>query len=172
MTQERWLPVVGHEGRYEVSDQGRVRSVERRVLARASWRRPAHWRTYQGRLLSAKPSGPFGYVAVVLARGGASVPVHHLVLAAFVGPRPRGRDVCHRDGCGSNNALRNLYYGTRSENNRDVSRQGKRKLTFRQVRRLRAERRRGASLADLSVKYRTCQSNVSYVASGRYYPDA
>ena len=29
MTEERWRPVVGFEGSYEVSDQGRVRSLDR-----------------------------------------------------------------------------------------------------------------------------------------------
>jgi len=30
---ERWLPVVGAEGRYEVSDQGRVRNATGRILS-------------------------------------------------------------------------------------------------------------------------------------------
>lgn len=31
MTIERWLPIRGYEGLYEISDQGRVRSVDRIV---------------------------------------------------------------------------------------------------------------------------------------------
>ncbi|MGH8236046.1 MAG: NUMOD4 domain-containing protein [Steroidobacteraceae bacterium] len=31
MSAEKWLPVVGWEGLYEVSDQGRVRSLDRTV---------------------------------------------------------------------------------------------------------------------------------------------
>ena len=36
---ERWLPVVGWEGRYEVSDHGRVRTVEHVVIRRDGFRR-------------------------------------------------------------------------------------------------------------------------------------
>jgi NUMOD4 motif len=35
MTREAWLPVVGYEGLYEVSDRHRVRSL-RRVVARSN----------------------------------------------------------------------------------------------------------------------------------------
>ena len=34
ITPERWLPVIGYEGIYEVSDLGRVRSLDRYVSAR------------------------------------------------------------------------------------------------------------------------------------------
>lgn len=37
-TAERWLPVIGWEGFYEVSDNGRVRRVERTVIRSNGWR--------------------------------------------------------------------------------------------------------------------------------------
>ena len=37
-TSEQWLPVVGYEGLYEVSDKGRVRSRTRGIIMRQSLR--------------------------------------------------------------------------------------------------------------------------------------
>lgn len=45
--------------------------------------------------------------------------VHSLVLEAFVGPRPEGHEVCHKNGNRLDNRLENLTYGTRSENGFD-----------------------------------------------------
>lgn len=50
--------------------------------------------------------------------------VHQLVLEAFIGPRPEGMVTLHRDGDPKNNQLRNLRYGTQSENMRDAIRHG------------------------------------------------
>lgn len=48
--------------------------------------------------------------------------IHHLVLEAFVGPRPEWAHVCHRNDVGSDNRLENLYYGTPEENLKDRAR--------------------------------------------------
>lgn len=45
--------------------------------------------------------------------------VHVLVLTAFVGPRPSGFDACHNDGNPSNNAIENLRWDTRRQNQMD-----------------------------------------------------
>jgi hypothetical protein len=42
--------------------------------------------------------------------------VHDLVARAFLGPRPEGAEVLHKDGKRNNNAASNLKYGSRSEN--------------------------------------------------------
>lgn len=125
---ERWLPVVGFEGLYEVSDLGRVRSVDRvevyeRVLANGRMVRISRHR--EGRML--RPGTvKSGHQLVALGRGRSKL-VHALVLAAFVGPRPAGHDSCHYDGDPANNRLSNLRWGTRAENVHDAQRHG----TFR-----------------------------------------
>ena len=50
--------------------------------------------------------------------------VHHLVLEAFVGPRPPGMSGLHRDDDPANNHVDNLYWGTSSENAFDRVRNG------------------------------------------------
>lgn len=113
MTNERWLPVQGFD-LYEVSDQGRVRSIDRAF--------PRH----VGRVL--RPSANHkGHLSVGLSHRGATTlkRVHILVLEAFVGPRPKGMIGLHRDDDKSNNAVENLYWGTYSDNAADAVRNGK-----------------------------------------------
>lgn len=113
---ERWLPVPGFEGFYEVSDQGHVRSV--RHMTGAGWR--------GGRLLKPFPDSD-GYLRVNLSRHGEIFglrPVHGLVLLAFVGPAPDGQQVRHGLGGKTDNRLVNLCYGTPLDNSDDKRRDG------------------------------------------------
>jgi hypothetical protein len=111
---ETWRPVVGFEGLYEVSDQGRVRTLGR-VDARG--------RRRQARLLKTGRSAR-GYVQVGLTPRGAgneveaarTFYVHSLVLEAFVGPRPEGMDACHGNDVPWDNRLVNLRWDTRFAN--------------------------------------------------------
>lgn len=120
-TQERWLPIPGHEGWYEVSDFGRVRSVPRTRI-----RKNGSPMTLQGCVLKPTPDDKgYGYVQLSYADGSRSHrPVHQLVLAAFVGPVPSGEEVRHLDGQAGNNHLSNLTYGTPLENAADMKRHG------------------------------------------------
>lgn len=115
--QERWKPVLGLEDRYEVSDRGRVRR-----LARMTRNRSAEFELEQ-KVLRPRASRR-GYLAVNLTtsvergRPGYKLvrTIHTLVMAAFVGPRPDGMDVCHNNGDKTDNRLENLRYDTRSAN--------------------------------------------------------
>jgi len=114
-TTETWRPVVGHEGLYEVSDLGRVRSVDRDV-AYPGGRMQRH----RGRVLSPKRTDE-GRKYVNLSRQGKArlYKVALLVLEAFVGPRPPGTFGCHSDGDASNDRVTNLRWDTPSANNYD-----------------------------------------------------
>jgi hypothetical protein len=110
---ERWLPVVGYEGAYEVSDCGLVKSVDRVIgsESRGYYIKP-------GRLLKQQTSHD-GYKAVHLCRNGTEVRrrVHVLVLAAFIGPKPFPEaEANHKDGQKANNALKNLEWCDKSYN--------------------------------------------------------
>lgn len=130
---ERWLPVVGFEAMYEVSDLGQVRSLDR-ILP--------YERTdqYSGRILSVqrKRKGQLlrpgrkssGHLSVALGRG-RSVDVHILVLTAFVGRCPDGYEALHDNDIPSDNRLANLRWGTRSENLHDAIRNGRRDYYWR-----------------------------------------
>lgn len=114
MTEERWLPVPGYEGRYSVSDHGRVRSEVR----------PGR----KQQIILAGGSNLFGHRQVVLSDGTSTrtFGVHRLVLAAFVGPCPEGQEVRHYpDHDPTNNHLSNLRYGTRAQNIQDMKQMGR-----------------------------------------------
>ena len=117
---ERWAPIPGYEGTYEVSDHGRVQSLDR-TLVDATGRR----QVVTGRILKQTPN-TFGYRCVGLWCGNQRVTraVHTLVLLAFVGPRPEGLEGLHRNGDSTDNRLSNLHYGTSSENTLDTVRHG------------------------------------------------
>lgn len=165
---EQWKAIPGYEGRYEVSDQGRVRSVDR-VVVQKSKRGSEYKKTCRGRVLRPGKMNEFNHVSVVLGRKGGSKCVHALVLLAFVGPRPAGMDVCHNNGVGDDNRLSNLRYASRADNNRDMVKHGKRKLTVDQIRSLRSERESGAPIKTLAAKYGVCPNHARYVANRFYY---
>jgi NUMOD4 motif/HNH endonuclease len=111
---EVWLPVP--DWPYEVSDQGRVRSVERTL---------PDGRTAGSVIL--RPSRE-RYPSVTLRDGWRRrrVRVHRLVKLVHTGP-PRGRQVRHLDDDKQNTRLKNLKYGTQKDNERDKKRnQGQR----------------------------------------------
>jgi hypothetical protein len=118
---ENWLPVPEWEDRYEVSDLGRVRSIDRVVT------RSGHTMRLRGRLLTPKVHTK-GYLRVSLSRGRGGVVdmfVHTLVLLAFVGPRPAELEACHGNGDPTDNRVANLLWDTPSENQYDVVRHGR-----------------------------------------------
>lgn len=109
---EIWKDIPGYEGRYQVSDEGRVRSLPHRV--RLVVRGKETTRLFPGRLLRPGPQQS-GHLSVAIGKGN-SRQVHQLVLEAFVGPRPAGCEVLHLNHNPADNRLENLRYGTRSEN--------------------------------------------------------
>ena len=118
---EQWRTIPGYEGSYEVSDQGRVRSVDRVVHCAASKHHPnGRIRRFPGRLLKGDRDKD-GYIHVLLhcAPSKERKAVHQLVLEAFVGPCPPGQECRHLDGKRARNALDNLCWGTPAENGQD-----------------------------------------------------
>jgi len=116
---ERWVPAYGFEGRYEVSDLGRVRSVPRQVINGGKvYLEP-------GRLLN--PYWHRSHLKVTLYADNKKerqVFVHIIVIESFRGPIPRGKLVRHLDDNPRNNRLDNLRVGTHAENSRDAVRNG------------------------------------------------
>lgn len=117
---ERWLPVVGHEDAYEVSNQGRLRSIDR-----ISVRFDGVPRRLKGRLLHPSAT-PLGYLSASGWEHGEPfrLRVHVCVLEAFVGPCPEGMETRHLNGNPSDNRLDNLCWGTPKENGEDRIRHG------------------------------------------------
>lgn len=121
-TGEVWRDVVGFEGYYEVSNLGRVRSLDR-----IGETRPGLATRFHGRMLKLQVNEG-GYRTVQLNRDGNRTRawVHRLVLSAFVEPQPDpSLIVRHLDGDPSNNVPDNLAWGTHAENALDCIRHGR-----------------------------------------------
>ena len=122
MPNEVWAPVVGFEGAYEVSNEGRVRGVARVIeIAGVPAGLPM-------RMMTPSKRGKSPHLAVNLSQPGTAQSknryVHHRVLEACVGPRPDGAEGCHYDGDPTNNRLSNLRWDSRSGNRSDALRHG------------------------------------------------
>jgi hypothetical protein len=126
---EIWKAIPGHNG-YEVSNQGRARSVDR-VLFKKSRHRPGLFpRRYSGKILAIFPRGGMDgkYLMVHLGFDKRPEYVHRLVMSAFIGrPTTNRYEVHHIDHNTHNNHLSNLKYVTRSENNFAIRRPKKEK---------------------------------------------
>ena len=115
---ESWLDVKDYEGLYQVSDLGRVRSVDRSVLVNQSRYKSPRIIRRKGKVLKPGVDGK-GYSVVGLSKSGKpkTLTVHRLVCIAFL-PNPKLKPaVNHIDGNPSNNTLRNLEWCTVKENN-------------------------------------------------------
>jgi hypothetical protein len=123
---ELWRPIPGYEGAYEVSDHGRVRSLDREVYAGRGRTRKS-----VGRVLSAHFGDHYVKVRLKLHGSGRTWNVHTLVALAFIGPKPEGMEVCHGNGDAHDNRAANLRYDTHSANGRDRTLHGRDRLANR-----------------------------------------
>jgi hypothetical protein len=179
---ERWLPVVGWEGLYEVSDQGRVRSLDRVTTSRY---RSAQRR--KGAILKEKINhNRSGYRQVVLSNGEVLyVYVHRLVLEAFVGPCPDGMQCAHGDGDTSNNRLGNLRWTTDSDNKADKilhgtasvgERNGAAKLSEADIQAIRVAYKRDSyhksNALELAERYAITRGHLLSVVKGKAWKHA
>jgi hypothetical protein len=120
---EVWRAVVGFEGHYEVSDHGRVRSLDRRIPRKVSAAGRGGAMLRRGKILSPTAVKKSGHLYVTLSTGTGCTPVktyvHRMVLEAFVGPCPDGFECLHSDSEAGNNRLGNIEWGSRNQNNLD-----------------------------------------------------
>ena len=173
---KRWLPVTDYEGRYEVSNQGHVRSLDRWITTANQW--GPYLRFCRGKILKPHLNGS-GYLFVVLSKEGAHkiCQVHQLVLESFAGPCPVGQEARH----GSRGRLDNrwpesLCYGTHLANMEDQIRDGTRalgsarghaKLTEKIVIVCRTRHAAGETQRALSAEFRISNQSMSKMINGQ-----
>jgi hypothetical protein len=116
MPEVEYRPIEGKAG-YRVGSDGSVWSCLKpagpgRVVISGRWKR-----------LASQVNKRNGYHYVSIGRN-LKLPVQHVVLNSFVGPRPPGLWGLHKDGDSSNNSAGNLYWGTPKANSADAIRHG------------------------------------------------
>jgi hypothetical protein len=170
-----WRVVPGFDGWYDVSSLGDVRSW--RTRAKLCHRSP------EPRTLPTKNDAK-GYRKVKLTHpvlGKVMISVHHLVLAAFVGPRPHGLVCDHINANRSDNRVANLRWVTTAENiahAADLGRMNVRPgaraqspLTEADITAIRRRRQAGETLRKLASAFGVVPATISRIALGQTWKD-
>jgi hypothetical protein len=176
---EKWVDVPDFEGCYQVSNIGRVKSVDHKVLGRGghlnnSWGQMRTQPSRAGRkfVVLTRPSNhPNGKKA-------ESRLVHQLVARAFSGQDcPEGYCVRHVNGDKTDNRIENLCYGSPSENSLDRRRHGtdargeksvNSKLTDQDVQNIRDRYAAGGIIqVDLAAQYRVSAAYMNALLKGK-----
>jgi len=119
---EEWRDIVGYEGSYQVSNLGRVRSLDREIIDTLGRRQKIKGRILKQHLQGSKKT----YLSISLHLEGKikNRTTHSIVAEAFFGARPEGFEVCHGEKGPECNSVSNLSYGTKSDNFLDKHRDG------------------------------------------------
>ena len=121
---EVWKPILGYEGLYEVSNEGRIRSLDRIVEQDNNGSKAKTF--YKGKILKGRKNGG-GYRVVHVSKNGVSrrLSVHREVAKVFC-DKPDGCDVVnHIDNNPSNNKAENLEWTTYKGNMQWATKQGR-----------------------------------------------
>ena len=155
-----WKGIPGYEHLYEISEGGEVRSLN-------------YNKTGEIRVLKIGYSRD--YAAIELA--GKRFTIHRLVALTFIGPRPDGYQINHKDGNKLNNHVDNLEYCTPSENQKHSFVMGlqcnkgeqhsRNKLTDEKVRAIRKMREMEMSQRLIAGIFNVDQSAVSNILRGK-----
>ena len=172
--QETWKPITGHEGRYEVSDLGRIRSLDREVGHR--WGGIA---VKRGKVLKPRREKN-GYLFVTLWTGGVavSVKVHRVVAAHFLPPSDLP-EVNRLDFDKANNTATNLEWISRRGNQEHASAGGRfratsnpnraKKLSPEAASAIRAARSEGMTFAAIGAKFGVSAPTALRVVRGEIW---
>lgn len=172
---EVWSPIKNYEGLYEVSNMGRVRSLDRKQS-----RAIVGLETYvkKGRVLSPRLQRQ-GYQLVALFKKGEREDklIHRIVAESFI-PNPLKKEtVNHKDNVKGNNVVNNLEWATQSENSKHAFENGfnsnkgeknpSRKLNSKEVRRIKMALGCGMSARELGNIYNVHKSTIKSIRTGR-----
>ena len=139
--EEIWRDVKGYEGLYQVSNLGRIKSLERFIKTRKN-KNGMNGYIHKQESIRIPTKDYKGYLRLNLCKEGKQKPfkVHRLVAQAFI-PNPNNLpQVNHKDENKENNCITNLEwctneynhnYGTR--NKRVAEKQKGRKIPFEQI---------------------------------------
>lgn len=154
--QERWADIEGFNGKYKISDKGRVKSMKRR----------------KAKILKSFLTGSTPYPTIALCNGTKkNFKIHRLVARYFV-ENPSGNIyVNHKDGNKSNNIYSNLEWCSASENAKHAYATGlkvapagekhyRSKLKEKDIRQIRELRASGKTQNWLAEKFNVSRRNI------------
>lgn len=131
LEEEKWLPVVGYEDLYEVSNFGRIRSMTRILSKRNRWGKTINYTIKSKQIATSYNNKGYKIVHLYKNKKFKSFLLHRLVAKSFV-PNPNNlAEINHKDENKENNNADNLEWCTRKENNNYgiQSKEGRRKTS-------------------------------------------
>lgn len=173
---EQWLDVAGYIGLYQVSNLGRIRSLDRVVR-----RKDGRHQSYAGRILSPFHGTSNRYYQVQLSKDGSpkKMLVHRIVAAAFIHEIPDGYEVNHIDGDVQNNAACNLAIVLHQQNIDHSIAMGLKddygekhtnsKLTNQEAAYIRSQYRDGVKQVDLARMFGISKQAVNNIVHNKSY---
>lgn len=134
---EKWLPINGYEGIYEISDFGRVKNI------------------LKNKIITQTPTDKRGYLRVTLNKNKAYVSkyVHILVGLHFIPNDKNKRTVNHKKGIKGDNVYFMLEWNTYSENHKHAYKELGRVHSMKGVTGYKNKRSKELVCVDTGIKY-------------------
>ncbi len=163
---EEWKDIPEFEGIYQVSNLGRIRSLDRTFISKKDKRT---W--HIAGTIGTPALKSTGYPHKRFKHNGfiKGYIIHRLIAQLFI-PNPLNLpEVNHKDGIKTNNKVDNLEWVTQRENMRHAAKSGllPRKLTPEQVIQIRKDFKNGKHKNDLSKEYKVTVPCIHSLVTGR-----
>jgi len=152
--QEEWK-IINLDPKYSVSNLGRVKTISNGLIH--------------------KPAPDLdGYLTVRLS--GKTFRIHRLVALVFIGEKPNGKNIGHKDGNNQNNQVDNLGYYTQKENishkiahgtMANGSKNGNSRLKEDQVVQIKKMLRDNKSDSAIASKFGVVEGTIGHIRAGR-----
>jgi len=170
---EIWKDIRGFEGKYQISNLGRVRSLDRFEIVTNP--RGKFKRFRKGKILSLNDNG-HGYLTVKLGRKGGRHYVHRLVAEHFVDNPLNLPEINHIDNNTKNNVASNLEWTTRQDNILHMVKQNrqskgsdrpKAKLKESDVVKIKEMLRQGMDITQIAERYKVHPTTIKDIRDNR-----
>ena len=160
--EEEWIDIKGYEGLYQVSNMGRVKSLERKYFSV----RYNCEKVWKAKIIGYKQ--PNGYVCVELFKNEKSkyFRVHRLVAEAFI-PNPLNKTtVDHINTIRHDNRVSNLRWFTQEEQLTENE------ITKERMKKTSAKNGRKIGKENIVKAYNACKKKVLCVTTGKVFNSA
>ena len=153
-------PIRGYE-EYSAMEDGRI------------------WSSKRGKFLStSKDHNGYYRTSIQHNKKSMGVPIHKLVLLAYVGSCPDGMECRHLNGIRTDNHIDNLEWNTHSKNMKDRKKHGTHpkgeqvsthKLNQKDIKGIRELNHQGCKQKDIATRYNITQSTVSDIINKKIW---
>lgn len=165
---ETWRDLEGYEGMYQVSDQGRVKSLDRIIKIEKKGKKVEQ--RLMGKVLSPYDNRK-GYLLIDLSKNGKRQReyIHRLVAKAFINNPNELPQVNHLNNVRNNNFVNNLEWTSAQGNVDHMVKQDRHhsKLRPDQILEIRKLIDKGVKQKDIAIKYQVAPTIISNINTGR-----